>query len=108
MMISLCRDVRGSWVTTLCTPRMPRWSAQMDHLGGLVGRALDTARLARRHLAHPRGDDRVAPPRDRGDIHAAVVLLEIDVTVGLAEGRLRLEEVGADVAFDDDLRLRGN
>ena len=34
----------------------------------------------------------MVPPRDRGHLHEGVVLLEIDVAVRLAEGRLGLEQ----------------
>ena len=58
--------------------------------------ALDQARFARRHLRDDRGEDGVAPPRDRGHLHEGVVLLQIDVAVRLAERRLGLEIFGVD------------
>ena len=66
----------------------------------------DHARFARRHLADERGEDRMPPARDRGDVHEGVVFLQVDVAVRLAERRLRLQRRGVDQALDDDLGLR--
>ena len=45
------------------------------------------------------------PPRDRGDVHVGVELLQIDVAVRFAERRLGLEVFGVDEALDHDLGL---
>ena len=46
------------------------------------------------------------PPRDRGDVHEGVVFLQIDVAVGFAERRFRLQQLGVDQALDHDLGFR--
>src|SRR5580704_13799722 len=50
--------------------------------------APDHARFARRHLADEGREDRIPPPRDRGDVHEGIVFLQIDVAVRLTERRL--------------------
>ena len=47
----------------------------------------------------------VAPPRDAGHVHIGVEFLQVDVAVGFAERRLRLEIFGVDEALDHDLGL---
>ena len=92
--------------------RHPRHAAhrhrrlEMMQVHRLQRHLADHARFARRHLADERGEDRVAPPRDRGDVHESVVFLQIDVAVQLAERRLRLQPLGIDEALDDDLGFR--
>ena len=66
---------------------------------------LDQARFRRRHLRDDRGQDGVLPPRDGGDVHEGVELLQIDVAVRFAERRLGLQIFGVDEALDDDLGL---
>ena len=46
------------------------------------------------------------PARDRGDVHEGVVFLQIDVAVGFAERRFRLQQFGVDQALDHDLGFR--
>ena len=60
----------------------------------------------RRHLRDDRGEDRVAPPRDRGHVHVGVVFLQVDVAVRFAERRFGLEIFGVDEALDHDLGFR--
>src|SRR5262249_41933063 len=57
-------------------------------------------------LTDERGEDRIAPARDRGHLHEGIVFLQVHVAVGFAERRLRLQHFGVDQALDDDLRLR--
>src|SRR6185503_18983795 len=68
--------------------------------------ALDEARLAWRDLRDDRSEDRVLAPRDAGDLHERVVLLQVHVAVRLAEGRFGLEVLGVDPSLDDDFRFR--
>src|SRR5258705_10668723 len=62
--------------------------------------------FARGHLRDDRGEDRVLAPRDAGDFHVGVVLLQIHVSVRFAERRLGLEILGLDVALDHDFGFR--
>ena len=75
----------------------------MMQIKRLHGDAPDHARFARRHLADEGREDRIPPPRDRGDVHEGIVFLQIDVAVRLTERRLGLEEFGVDQSFNDDL-----
>ena len=65
---------------------------QMIEIERFVGHFLDHARLRRRHLADDRAENRLFAPRDRGDFHVGIVFLRIDVPVGFAERRFRLED----------------
>ncbi len=47
----------------------------------------------------------MAAAGDRGHLHEGVVFLQVDVAVGFAERRLRLQHLRIDQALDDDLGL---
>ena len=79
---------------------------QMMQERRLIGDALDQARFAWRHLADDRDQHGILAARDRGDVHEGVIFLQVHVAVRFAEAAFRLEPLGVDIAFDDDLGFR--